>query len=152
MALNGFNIFTSFLFLQLFYALAMTLIVPAIPSQYTLPVNMFNNPDAQIDYQNVATSLQGGITDQTNIPVLDFGSLVFYASSIILSFMINFVTAVPQMLILLLTAFFFVFPIGITIQANMITALTILLTILYWLAVIAFVTNIRTGVTGGGLG
>lgn len=142
---RAYGMFVSFIFLQLFWAFAITLIVPFVPDAQMNQVVFFENDAGLIEYSTLANSLEDGISDQTNIPVLDFGALIFYSSNLILSLMINFITAVPQMLMILLSAFANIFPINYTIMYYMKTFFTLILTIIYYLSLFLFITNIRGG-------
>jgi len=142
---KAYGMFVSFIFLQLFWAFSVSLIVPFVPAVEMQQVVFFEDDAGLIEYSTLAASLEGGIGDQTNIPVLDFGALIFYSSNLILSLMINFITAVPQMLMILIGAFVNVFPLNYTIVYYMKTFFTLILTILYYLSLFLFITNIRGG-------
>lgn len=135
--------FVAFIFVQIFWAFSVTLLVPFIPDAEMSQVVFFEDEAGLIKYSTLANSLETGISDQTNIPVLDFGALIFYSSNLLLSLMINFATAVPQMLLILLSAFSNVFPLNYTIMFYMKTYFTLIITILYYLSLFLFITNIR---------
>jgi hypothetical protein len=142
---SAYNLFVSFIFLQLFWAFGVTLIVPFIPAVEMSQVVFFEDSSGLINYQTLSQSLENGVTDQTNIPVLDFGALIYYSSNLLLTLMINFVTAVPQMILILLSAFANIFPLNYTIMFYMKTFFTLIMTVLYYLSLFLFITNIRGG-------
>jgi len=145
MANSGYGLFVAFIFVQLFWAFSVSMLVPLIPEAEMQQVVFFENEAGLIEYNTLANSLEDGISDQTNIPILDFGALIFYSSNLILNLMINFVTAIPQMLLILLNAFSTIFPIPYTIMSYMKVFMTLILTIVYYLSLFLFITNIRGG-------
>lgn len=146
---NGYNIFISFLMVSLFYAFAVTLIVPALPNSVQNQVIAYTNDAGIIDYTTLGTEVETTLQNQVNVPLLDFGALVFYSSSFLLNLMINFVTAIPQMLTMFLASIFIFFPVEQGLQIKIKMIFTFILSIFYFLGIIAFITNFRSG---GGVG
>lgn len=142
---TGFQIFTAFLLLQLFYAFAVTLIVPALPGALDNQVIAYTNSSGLISYSTLSSDVEGTVQNQFNIPLLDFGALIFYSSSFLLNLMVNFITAVPQIMLMGLTALFVFFPFTTGLQADIRMILTLMLTLFYFISLISFVTGFRSG-------
>lgn len=141
---NGFQMFAALLMVQLFYAFTVTLMVPILPGALQMQVVQFTNEDGLIDYTTLNSEVEGTVENQTNIPLLDFGALVFYSSSFLLNLMINFITAVPQMMIMFISAIDTLLSIGaLTIQIK--AFFTIILSLFYFLGLLSFITGFRSG-------
>lgn len=147
--MNTLQLFTTLLIVQLFWAFSVTLIVPFMPNAQSNQVLMFNNDNALIKLPLLQSQLETGIGDQANIPVLEVGALVFYSSATILSLMINFFTAVPQMVTLLTTVFFLFIPMELTIQNTVLTWIFAIVSILYVISLFAFIAGTRSNLGGG---
>lgn len=144
-AQTGLQIFTSFLLVSIFYAVAVTLIVPILPDVQGYQLVVGTNSNGVISITNLAASMQQGVTNQTNIPLLDFGALIFYSSNIIINLMLNFFTAIPQMITILFTAFFMMFPIAPGLATNFKIFFQAIVTIIYIIAILTFIMGTRTG-------
>ena len=148
---NGFQVFTALLMVQLFYAFAVTLVVPVLPAALENQVIQFTDEAGTINYTTLATEVEGTVENQVNIPLLDFGALVFYSSSFLLNLMINFITAIPQMLTIFINAIFIFIPVTQSVQIQIKTIFTVVVSLFYFLGLLAFITGFRGG-SGGGLG
>lgn len=142
---NGFQIFTTLLMVQLFYAFTVTLIVPVMPDALQAQVIMFTDDSGTINYTTLATSVESTVENQVNIPLLDFGALVFYSSSFLLNLMINFITAVPQILTFFISAIFVFFPVEQSLQIQIKTIFTVVISLFYFLGLLSFITGFRSG-------
>ncbi len=143
MAGTGLQVFTTFLLVSMFYAVAVTLIVPTLPNSTSNQVVMFQG-DSVINIATLSTSLQSGVSGQTNVPLLDFGALIFYSSNIVLNLMLNFFTAIPQMITILFQAFFYIAPISGDTQIVVSGLFQAIITIIYFIAIITFIMGARS--------
>jgi len=89
--------------------------------------------------------MQTALTTSTELPLVDTATLVFYSGNIMLDLIGNFVTAIPQMVGLLLNGFFMLFPIDITLQKTLFYSTYAFISILYLFSLMAFITNMRSG-------
>jgi len=149
--MNTLQLFTTLLVVQLFWSFSVTLIVPNMPNAETNQVVMFNNANNIIEINTLQNSLDQGITDQTNIPLLEVGALVFYSSATILSLMINFFTAIPQMVTLLVHVFFLFIPISGSQEIIVKGWIFGIISVLYIISLFSFITGTRTNLGGSGI-
>lgn len=142
--MNALQLFTTLLLVQLFWSLGVSLIVPNMPNATANQVVMFTNSNNVIELSTLQSSVSQGITDQQNIPLLEVGALVFYSSATILNIMINFFTAIPQMVTLLMTVLFLFIPLGVSLQITLQAWVFGIVTVLYFVALFTFLMGTRT--------
>lgn len=148
--MNTLQIFTTLLVVQIFWSLSVSLIVPYMPNAANNQVVMFNNSNNIIELGTLQSSIDQGVQDQTNIPLLETGALIFYSSATILNLMVNFFTAIPQMATLLVSVLFTFIPVDTSIAITVKAWVFGVVGILYAIALFAFITGTRTNLGGGG--
>jgi len=122
-----------------------------MPNATNNQVVMFNNSSNIIELGTLQSSVDQGISDQTSIPLLETGALIFYSSATILNLMVNFFTAIPQMATLLIGVLFTFIPIDTGIAILVKAWVFGIVGILYAIALFAFITGTRTNLGGGGI-
>lgn len=145
MASTGLQIFTSLLLVQMFYALAVTLLVPLIPMAAANQVVMYSTSSSVVNFTTLASSMQSGITNQQSVPLLSFGTLIFYSANIILNLMINFFTAIPQMLTIFIEGLFYVFPLEQSLQLVIKGTFIVIVSIIYFITLFTFIMGSISG-------
>lgn len=145
---SGLGTFYSLLLVQIFFGVAVTLLVMALPLSGN-QVAWFSNSNGVMNFTTTATTIQSSMENATKIPLLDFGSLVFYSSNILFNLMINVVFAVPEMLSIFLTILFFFIPIDYSLQIVIKTLFIAIVSILYYIVLISFITGTRVPTYGG---
>ena len=141
--MNTLQLFTLLLMVQLFWSMGVTLLVPNMPNAASDQVIMFNNSNGIIDIGILQSSVDAGIGDQTNIPLLEVGALVFYSSATIISLMVNFFAAIPQMVTLLISVFFLLVPSDPIMVLNIRTWVAAIVGVLYAIALFTFIAGAR---------
>ena len=142
---NTFDYFKGVIIMQLFWAFAFTLLTATVPAQDLPQLAVFNFQNGSVDLETIGTSFQDAITNQTNIPLLDYGALVFYSGNIILDLVLNFFFAIPEMATMLISAFFMFFPVAGGIQEEITVFLFAFIGVMYIIGLLSFVSNIRSG-------
>ena len=143
--MGTFKYFIGIIVLQIFYSVGITLLSHGL-------VGLDPSFGAFLtDYENYATSLENmtaqienSLNQQMNIPLIDLGSLVFYSGNIIVDLMLNFFFAVPSLITLLTNTIVNIFPLDAFIASYVKLGLFSLISITYFLSLLAFVTNIRS--------
>lgn len=133
---------------QLLYAVAITMIAHSLPVDARVHINPFQEGSEDIDIQNTADKVSSSLEKQTDIPVIELGALVFYSGNILIDLILNFMTAIPQMFVILFDAFLRLIPIDTVISVNIKLFVTSGLTIFYVIGVINLLMNIRSGQAG----
>lgn len=144
------QIFTYLLITQIFWAFCVTIFVPLIPDMQAQQVVQFTDSQGVINITTLSSTVQGAVNSQSTIPFLDIGTLIFYSTSILLNLVLNFITAIPQMILLLLVTLFQFLPVSSIIQFQVKSVFIVMVTVLYYLLLIFYITAQRTQ-TGGGL-
>ena len=86
------------LLMMLFYSSAITIYIHVVPSALANQLSDYGQIVGWETPEALATELQGTITKQTKIPIVDIGTLALYSGNIFIDFLLNFVTAIPQMI------------------------------------------------------
>jgi hypothetical protein len=137
--------------IQIFYAGGVTMLA------YSLPTAQLNHLDFDDTYQsisndldidNIADTIQTNVRSQLNIPVVDISALVFFSGNIIIDMIINFWTAVPSMITILISSYFTYFPVDAYIQSYIKLVVYVFITILYTVGFLQFILSIRSGGAG----
>ena len=131
--------------MQLFWAFAFTMLTATIPAGDLPQLTLFTFQNGSVDLATIGTSFQDAITNQTNIPLLDYGALIFYSGNIILDLILNFFFAIPEMATMLISAFFLFFPLAGGIQEEITIFLFAFIGVMYVIGLLSFISNIRSG-------
>ena len=145
MASTGLQIFTSLLLVQMFYALAVTLLVPLIPGVASAQLVTYTDGTGVVNMVTLAQSLQSGVTNQQSVPLLNLGTLIFYSANIIVNLMVNFFTAIPQMLTIFVDGLFHIFPIAATLQNGIKVTFITIVSIIYFIVIFSFIMSAVSG-------
>lgn len=129
---------------QLFYAFIITMFVYAIPPEALDDLHTFRAPANEFNEKYIAEEIEGNLTRQTTLPVIELATLVFYSGNIVLDLLLNFATAVPQMLTLLIGTFFLFFRVDAVLANALTQFFFIMFSMIYLLAVVSFLLNIRS--------
>jgi len=130
---------------QLFWALAMTLIVYSLPVDQLDSMALFANTDNNSSMAEIGAQVQGSADDQFNVPFLDFATLIYYSSNLFFTLVVNFAFAVPQMMILLFSGIFLFIPVDAVIQTQLKIFIGAVITAIYFLGIIGMMLNLRSG-------
>lgn len=135
--------FKALLIIMLFYSISITLISYALPDDSVNYVSIYNNEIIDID--QTAEDVQGSLTQQTNIPIIDLGAMVFYSGNILIDLLVNFAFAIPQMLTLLITGIFSLFNFDTELQLYIQLFFTAGAMVWYLISLMQVLTNVRSG-------
>lgn len=141
---NFTQMFVFLLIVQMFYAFSITIFVPLIPEAQQNQIVMYTDEQGVISFSTIGTEITGAVGSQSTIPFADIGALIFYSTSLILNLVVNFFTAIPQMVTWLLVGLFEFIPITDSIQINVKMLFTAMITILYYFLLILFIMGART--------
>lgn len=141
------TMFKGVIYVMLFFSFSVTLITYTMP--VSTPINSyvssFSNVAAEADLEGVSSQVQDSIEEQTNIPVIELGALVFYSGNILIDLLLNFAFAIPEMIGLLLQGLLYL----INIDAYMVGLVQIFtgvcFVVLYFIGLIQLLTGIRSG-------
>lgn len=130
---------------QLFYSLAITLLLYSVPPTTLANVHSFSDLSNNIDITTITGQIQNTLSRQTKVSVVDLGALVLFSGNILLDLLTNFAFALPQMITLLINGTIML--VGIDAQITLIiqTFATVMVMIMYSIGLLSMLTNIRSG-------
>jgi hypothetical protein len=133
------------IFIQVFFALAITLFVYALPADTKPYLNDYASLSNRVSLDTTADKFQGAIQKQTDIPILDIGALVFYSGNIILDLFMNFIFALPEMGALLIKTIATLLSLDSFFTTRIMIFITVIFSVTYLMALFSFINGIRSG-------
>jgi len=150
---NPFSYFKVVLLISFLYGFGITLVAYALPVEaQSFGETYEDGLDSQgLGYENIAGEVEGSFNEQLNIPVVELGSLVYYSGNILADLLVNFVTALPQIITLILNGIVTLFGNGIDagLLARLQGFISAVILAFYILAIVSLLTTVRSsgGVT-----
>lgn len=139
------DMFKIILMVQLFFSFAITGLAYAIPDDALSYVTSFSDPAEQITLEGVTQDVQDSLEQQTDIPVIELGALVFYSGNILIDLILNFVFAIPQMLGLVVHGVMLLLNVDTYLFALVQLFASAVVTVLYVIGIMQLLTSIRSG-------
>jgi hypothetical protein len=136
--------FKVMLVVMLFYSFCITLITYAMPAEGINYVNTFSDISTQTNLENVSTTIQNTVTDQTRIPIIEMGALVFYSGNIVVDLLLNFAFAIPEIIGLVINGIMLLLNIDSYIFAVVQLFSTVVMVVLYFVSILQFIMGART--------
>jgi len=140
------QLFKAMVMAMLLYSVSINLIIYAIPDDAKEYVTIFNEDgNTAMDIETISEQVQGNLQQQTTVPIIDVGALVFYSGNFIIDLMLNFFLAIPQMFGFIIAGISVLFGIDTYITHSIEIMFFALFGIMYLLGIISLVLNIRSG-------
>lgn len=140
---NAIGIFMVILLVQLFYASAITIFAYSLPIVDSTYLESSTTIASGINVEDVSADVEDSFSSQLNIPVIELGALVFYSGNILIDLLLNFLTALPQLITQILNLILNIINVDSVIQNYIQIFLTGIVTIFYFMNLIILLTNIR---------
>lgn len=139
--------FTAMVLVQLFYSFSVTTISYALGvDSDTYPIlSKLDLDSSSNDLGEISGQIQNSLEVQTDIPLVELGSLVFYSGNIIIDLLLNFVFAVPEMITTLFAILHTFVDVDAYIWAQVQLVLFVLVTVAYLISIISLLTSMRSG-------
>lgn len=143
--MSAMEYFKAILLTQLFYSLAITLLVYSLsPVGFDPAIQGFSNSSSNVDATEITSQVQDTLTRQTKVSVVDVGALVLFSGNILLDLLLNFTFALPQMITLLIDGVVRLIGIDAEITNTVQIFATALIMIMYFIGLLTLLTNIRS--------
>jgi len=142
------DIFKLIIIVQIFFGVSVTLLAHTMPT--TSYADMIQ-ADHQVDLTETGNIITDAAERQTNIPILDIGSLVFYSGNIIIDLVLNSIFAIPEMVTSLVNVFNLFFPLEPTIKLYIGLTIFLIIGAIYIINVLAFILNLRSSTSVAGV-
>lgn len=130
---------------MLFYSVCITLLTYAMPDESLHYVTSFSDVAEDIDLEATSTQVQDSLTQQTSIPVVELGAMVFYSGNIIIDLLLNFAFAIPQMLTLFIYGIFTLINVDSNIYLVIQVFASVAILVWYIISLIQLLTSVRSG-------
>ncbi len=145
MATSVINWFKAILLVQLFFSFGITVYTYSIPDEAKDYVTSFSDLSERITLEDVSDDVQSSLSRQTNLPVIEFGALLFYSGNIILDLLLNFIFAIPEMITLTINGILLLFEIPNDFINPLQVFISVSIMAMYIIAIIQLLTSIRSG-------
>lgn len=142
--MQGIDMIKAVLIVLFFYSISITLITHYIPDDAKDYVTSFSDLSHDIEIENVTADVQATLEQQTNIPIIELGALIYYSGNILLDLMLNFIFAIPEMAGLLLSGILMIFNIDSDIVAPIQIFMAGAMIVTYILSLIQMLLNVRS--------
>lgn len=141
------TVFKVMIIVQLFYAASITTLAYAIPDESKDYVTSFSDLAEDIDLEGTSGRVTDSLEQQTNIPLIELGALVFFSGNILIDLILNFIFALPQMVGLLVNGFMTLFNVDSFIFTIVQLFASVVIMVLYFISIIQLLMNARSGST-----
>ena len=141
------TVFKVMIMVQLFYAASITMLAYAIPAENRDYITSFSDLAEDIDLEGTSSRVQSSLEQQTNIPLIELGALVFFSGNILIDLILNFIFAIPQMVGLLVNGFMILFNVDTFIFAIVQLFASVVILVLYFISIIQLLMGARSGNT-----
>lgn len=139
------QLFKIVLIIHLFYSLGMTLFVHTIPTDALVYTEVFQSDEEGTTLEGVAGAVEDSLQSQKKIPVIELGALVFYSGNIILDLIVNFLTAIPQMVGMLVNGIMLLMNVDSYLFATVEIFFVAVISIFYIIGLMELLLTVRSG-------
>lgn len=142
----GLNFFITVLMVQLFWSAGVTLYANSLPIDSLDRVQLFSSDSTANTLKTIGPKVQTNIGNQLNLSPLDAVTLIFYSGNLIIDLILNFMSAVPQMFVLVLVGFNTFVPVAGSAMETLKLFFFILVGVLYIIGFVTAITSLRSGI------
>lgn len=143
--MSAMDYFKAVLLTQLFYSVAIVLILYGLEGTTLAPhIQSFSDVGGSIGLNNVTSEVQNTLDRETQFSVVDLGALALFSGNILLDLLVNFAFALPQMITLLVNGVLQLIGVDAQITAIVQIFATAVIMIMYFIALLSLLTNIRS--------
>lgn len=142
---SGLKAFKTMMTVQVFWSFVFTLLLYTLPSADQGQLALITMSNGTTNLATISDHFESAVTNQTNIPIVEIGALLFYSGNIIIDLLLNFAFAIPEMFTMLLNLLFLILPMYGNTQHVVTLFFLALISIGYAIGILQFVTNLRSG-------
>lgn len=142
---SGLKAFKTMMTVQVFWSFVFTLLLYTLPSADQGQLALITMSNGTTNLATISDQFESAVTNQTNIPIVEIGALLFYSGNIIIDLLLNFAFAIPEMFTMLLNLLFLILPMYGNTQHVVTLFFLALISIGYAIGILQFVTNLRSG-------
>ena len=141
-------LFKIMLVMSAFYGVGITLfshVLPADALNYVTANELISGQEDSITA--VSNQAEAALTNQRNVPFIELGALVFYSGNILIDFLVNSLTAVPQMFGLIINGMMAIINADGFLFAQIELFIVAIFSVLYVVGLIQVLLSVRSGNT-----
>ena len=143
---NALSLFKIMLVVMMFYSVAITLLNYSLAGQTGALDQLGVFGQGSISLDAVSTKVQSSMSSQLGIPLIaQFGALMLFSGNILVDLLLNFVFAVPQMIMILVNSLCMLFSINAYINATIQALFYTAYLALFMISIIQLLVNLRSG-------
>lgn len=128
-----------------FYSFAITGLAYSLPEDSLNYMTSYSGGTVIGTGTEISQQLEDNLDQQTNIPVIDIGALIFYSSNIVVNLIMNFIFAIPEMIGFLVTGVVFILGFDTFLINQLQILLSALMIGVYVIGVISTLMKLRSG-------
>jgi len=143
---NIMDFFKVMIMVQLFYAAGITLLVYGLDEFGNAPLTRttaFSGITDTINLGNVRDEVQDSLSSQLDMPVVELAALVFYSGNLLVDLLLNFFTAIPQMITILINGILMLFNLNNEIIGVVQLFCTVVISMFYIIGLIEALISLR---------
>lgn len=133
------------LLMMVFYSIAVTLIAHYSPSWTTSYTGDYISQGVNTDISSITSQVDLNVQSQTSLPLVDLGALLFYSGNLFLDLAVNFLTALPQMTVLVINIILSLISPDAVFSQSIKLLLQSVLFVGYMFSLIGLLLNLRSG-------
>ena len=139
------DMFKAVLLIMLFFSFIITGFAHVLPEDSLNYVTMFSDVGTGVKLNETTATIQSSVEQQSNLPVIELGALVFYSGNIIMDLLLNFTFAIPEMISLVINGVMSLFSINSYLLYLVQVFTSAIMIIIYFISILQLVTGIRSG-------
>jgi len=143
--MNTMDMFKTVLLVSLFFSFIITGLTYTMPSDSLNHIEMFSQVGNGIGMNESVSMVQDSLEQQSNIPVVELGALVFYSGNILMDLVLNFTFALPEMISLIINGVMTLFSVDTYLMYLVQVFTSSIMIILYFISIIQLITGVRSG-------
>lgn len=132
---------------QLFWSFGVTMLVHALPADVVNSAALFSDNETADTLTEIGPIVEEKVTNQLQVQPLDIVTLIFYSGNLLIDLILNFVTAVPQMFVLIVAAFNLIVPMDPDQLSLLKLYVLTVAGVLYIVGFVTTITQLRSGTT-----
>lgn len=131
--------------IQLLYSVIITLLMYSVPAADQTYLLHIGQASAASNPHQIANKFQDSLTRQQSFGVVDVAGLALYSGNLLIDLILNFFTAIPSMVTIVIKGIFLFIHVDPVVQTNIEVFAFSLLSIIYIISILSLLLSVRTG-------
>jgi hypothetical protein len=140
---EAYNYFIFMLTVMLFYSGSVTILTYSLAGYSPNQAIMAQYNNASVDPADIQNRVEQATRSETRIPIVTEAALVFYSGNLLLDLMLNFITAIPNMIAIVIGTIIYFFGVDPSIMATVKIILIAIIMAVQLMAIVGFILSFR---------